>query len=170
MNNWCVLYQICVWSCFASAIVQLASCQHLKLLHQEEIVWVCGLLASGVYLQFSVIVSYPRFSHNGHTPHCYWTSSQEARRPAHLWYLSWLLHWTQTAAVFPRVLQTVSGATCGMWSPGAIPSLPQLPSLHPPPTNWCFRSANCVLSQQSLWGPRHPRESQRATENPVWEV
>ena len=122
------------------------------------------------YLQFSFIVSYPRFSYNGHTPHCYWTSSQETGRPAHLWYLSWLLHWTQTAAVFPRVLQTVSGATCSTWSPGAIPSLPKLPSIHPPPTNWSFRSANGVLSQQSLWGSRHSRESQRASENPVWEV
>ena len=170
MNDWWVLYQICVWSCFASAIFQLARCQHLKLLHQEERVWICGSLASGVYLQFSFIVLYPRFSHNGHTSNCYWTSSQEAERPTHLWYLSWLLHWTQTAAVFPCVLQTLSGATCGTWSPGAIPSLPHLPLLHPPPTNWYFRPANCILSQQSLWDPRHPRESQRARENPVWEV
>ena len=39
------------------------------------------------------MVSYPLFSHNGHTSHCYWTSSQEAGRPAHLWYLSRFLHY-----------------------------------------------------------------------------
>ena len=49
-----------------------------------------------------------------------WASPQEARRPAHLWSLPGLLHWSQTASVFPCVLQTVFGATHSPRSPGVL--------------------------------------------------
>ena len=129
--------------------------------------WLAGIWCVPTVQLYSFL---PLFQPQWPHPQCYWTSSQEAGRLPHLFYLFWLLHWTQTAAVFPCVLQTVSGATCAKWSPGAITSVPQLLCNHPPPTNWYFGPANCILSLQSPWVPRHPRESQRAAENSVWEV
>ena len=68
---------------------------------------------------------------------CSQASPGEAGGPAHLCHLPWCLQRPKDAELLPRLLQGLPPATGGHRQRGTtLPTLPYLPSIHPPPPSY----------------------------------